>query len=107
MERSFAAEVKQPVPSRVAEGPITAKETVQVQTPTKTEVAYDAKLFDTADAADVAGVEGEAVAVATAGQGAQAALPRTASSVYAVGLAGLLLLALGLAVRRTASVTRT
>jgi hypothetical protein len=97
--QALAAEVKQPVPSRVAEGPITAKETVQVQTPTKTEVAYDAKLFDSADASDVAGVEGEAVAVATAG----AALPKTASPVYAVGLAGLLLLGIGLAFRRSAS----
>ena len=103
--QALAAEAKQPVPSRVAAGPITAKETVQVQTPTKTEVAYDAKLFDSADAADTAGVEGEAVAVATAGQAA--ALPTTASSVYGVGLTGLLLLGLGLAVRKSAHLTRT
>lgn len=101
--QALAAEVKQPVPSRVAQGPITAKEAVQVQTPTKTEVAYDAKLFEPVDAADSAGVEGEAVAVATAGQ---AALPTTASSMYAVGLAGVLLLGLGLAVRKSAYLTR-
>ena len=97
--QTLAAEVKQPVPSRVAEGPITATETVQVQTPAKTEVAYDAKLFEPADAKDVAGVEGEAVAaVATAGQ----QLPRTASSVYGMGLAGLLVLGIGVAFRRMA-----
>ena len=101
--QALAAEVKQPVPSRVAEGPITAKETLQVQTPAKTEVAYDAKLFDPVDAADSAGVEGEAVAVATAGQ----ALPTTASSVYAVGLLGTLLLGVGLAVRKAAYLTRS
>jgi expansin (peptidoglycan-binding protein) len=44
--QALAAEVKQPVPSRVAEGPITANETVQVQTPEKKEVAYTAKTFE-------------------------------------------------------------
>jgi hypothetical protein len=96
--QALAAEVKQPVPSRVAEGPITPKETVQVQTPTKTEVAYDAKIFEPADANDSAGVEGEAVAVAATGQ----QLPTTASSIYVVGLAGLLLLGIGVAFRRMA-----
>jgi hypothetical protein len=102
--QALAAEVKQPVPSRVAEGPITEKETVQVQTPTKTEVAYDAKLFEPADAKDSAGVEGEAVAAApTAGAAAQ--LPKTASSIYGVGVAGLLLLGIGVALRRVAYLT--
>lgn len=95
--QALAAEVKQPVPSRVAEGPITEKEAVQVQTPAKTEVAYDAKIFDAADAKDVAGVEGEAVVASTGQQ-----LPTTASSVYGVGLSGLLLVGIGLAFRRMA-----
>ena len=94
--QALAAEVNQPVPSRVAEGPITATEAVEVQTPQKTQVAYTPKVFEAADAKDTAGVEGEPVQVASAG-GAQ--LPRTASSVYTVGLAGLLLLGIGLALR--------
>ncbi|HEU4691945.1 MAG TPA: hypothetical protein VFS23_26465, partial [Vicinamibacterales bacterium] len=95
--QALAAEVKQPVPSRVSEGPITPTETVQVQTPAKTEVAYDAKLFEPADAKDIAGVEGEAVVASTGQQ-----LPTTASSVYGVGLSGLLLVGIGLAFRRMA-----
>jgi len=98
----LAAEAKQPVPSRAAEGAITSNESVQVQTPTKTEVAYDAKLFEPADVRDSAGVEGEPVQVAAA---AGRTLPRTASSVYTVGLAGLLLLGVGLALSRTAYLT--
>jgi hypothetical protein len=111
--QALAAEVKQPVPSRVAEGPITAKETIQVQTPEKTEVAYNAKVFEPSDVRDTAGVEGEPVQLASAGgaasaapQSARAELPRTASSVYAVGLAGLLLLGVGLALRASAHLTR-
>jgi len=96
----LAAEAKQPVPSRAAEGPVTANETVQVQTPTKTEVAYDAKLFEVRDSA---GVEGEPVQVASAG--AARTLPKTASSMYAVGAAGLLLLGLGFALRGSAYLT--
>ena len=103
--QALAAEVNQPVPSRVAEGPITANETVQVQTPEKKEVAYTAKTFEATDAKDVAGVEGEPVQVAAGGGGAGAQLPRTASSVYTVGLAGLLLLGVGLALRASASLT--
>ena len=76
------------MPSRAAEGPVTANETVQVQTPTKTEVAYDAKLFEPVDVRDSAGVEGEPVQVASAG--AARTLPKTASSMYAMGAAGLL-----------------
>ena len=105
--QALAAEVNQPVPSRVAEGPITATENVQVQTPQKTEVAYNAKAFEATDARDTAGVEGEPVQVAAAGgTQARAELPRTASSVYAVGLAGLLLLGIGLALRAPAYLTR-
>jgi hypothetical protein len=121
--QALAAEVNQPVPSRVAEGPITATETVQVQTPQKTEVAYNAKVFEPTDARDSAGVEGEPVQVAAAGgaaaggagaagaapgagQSARAELPRTASPVYGMGLAGLLLLGVGLAVRASAYLTR-
>jgi hypothetical protein len=99
----LAAEAKQPVPSRAAEGPVTANETVQVQTPTKTEVAYDAKLFEPVDVRDSAGVEGEPVQVASAG--AARTLPKTASSVYAMGAAGLLLLGLGFALRGSAYLT--
>ena len=78
----------------------------QVQTPQKTEVAYTAKTFEATDARDTAGVEGEPVqASAPVGQTARAELPRTASSVYAVGLAGLLLLGLGLALRASAYLT--
>ncbi len=99
----LAAEAKQPVPSRAAEGPVTANETVQVQTPTKTEVAYDAKLFEPVDVRDSAGVEGEPVQVASAS--AARTLPKTASSMYAVGAAGLLLLGLGFALRGSAYLT--
>jgi LPXTG-motif cell wall-anchored protein len=101
--QALAAEIKQPVPSRVAEGPITEKEAVQVQTPAKTEVVYDAKLFEPADAKDTAGVDGEAVGAAAAAGGQQ--LPKTASSIYDVGLAGLLLLGIGVAFRRMAYLT--
>lgn len=96
----LAAEAKQPVPSRAVEGPPTPNETFQVQTPTKTEVPYNARLFEPTDAGDTAGVEGEAVQVASAA--GPTSLPKTASSVYAVGLAGLLLLAVGLAFRGSA-----
>ena len=99
----LAAEAKQPVPSRAAEGPVTANESVQVQTPTKAEVPYDAKLFEPVDVRDSAGVEGEPVQVASAG--AARTLPKTASSIYAVGAAGLLLLGLGLALRGSAYLT--
>lgn len=104
--QALAAEVNQPVPSRVAEGPITANETIQVQTPEKKEVTYNAKVFEPTDARDTAGVEGEPVAAAAApaaaapaAQSARAELPKTASSVYSVGLAGLLLLGVGVGLR--------
>ena len=107
--QALAAEVNQPVPSREAEGPIKATETVQVQTPEKKEVAYNAKVFEPTDARDTAGVDGEPVQVAqvasaNTSQGAPAprTLPHTASPVYAVGLAGVLLLAIGLALRASA-----
>jgi hypothetical protein len=89
---------------RAQEGPIQANETVQVQTPEKTEVAYNAKVFEPADAKDTAGVEGEPVQAAAAPvtQSARAELPHTASSIYTVGLAGLLLLGIGLALRASA-----
>lgn len=99
----LAVETKQPVPSRAVEGPATPTETFQVQTPTKSEVPYNARLFEPTDAADTAGVEGEAVQVASAaGAAGPTSLPKTASSVYAVGLAGLLLLGVGLAFRGSA-----
>ena len=105
--QALAAEVNQPVPSRTAEGPIQATETIQVQTPEKKEVAYTARVFEPTDARDTAGVDGEPVAAAAAPaaapQSARAELPRTASSVYNVGLAGLLLLGLGLALRASRS----
>jgi hypothetical protein len=99
--QTLAVETKQPVPS-VAEGPVTPATPVQIQTPQKTEVAYDAKVFEQNDATDTAGTEGEAVQpVATTGK----ALPKTASNVYGVGLAGLLLLGLGFALRSSAYLT--
>src|SRR3954471_20767811 len=116
--QALAAEVKQPVPSRDAAGPGATHEVVpvqtatraqgrvatpagvQVQTPARTEVPYHPKLFEPLDAGDSAGVEGEAVQLASAAGGAT--LPKTASNVYGVGLAGLLLLGAGLAVRRSA-----
>ena len=104
--QALAAEVNQPVPSRVAEGPITANETIQVQTPEKKEVVYNARVFEPTDARDTAGVDGEPVAAAAApaaaapaSQSARAELPKTASSVYSVGLAGLLLLGVGVGLR--------
>jgi hypothetical protein len=85
--QTLAAEVNQPVPSRAAEGPITANETIQVQTPEKKEVVYNARVFEPTDAKDTAGVDGEPVqAAAAAPQQARAELPKTASSVYSVAL---------------------
>jgi hypothetical protein len=101
--QQLAAEVNQPVPSRSTEGPIKADEPVQVQTPQKTEVAYNAKAFEATDARDTAGVEGEPVQVSQQASAAPAAqLPHTASPLYTVGLAGLLLLGVGLALRASA-----
>jgi hypothetical protein len=103
--QALAAEANQPVPSREAEGPIKADESVHVQTPQKTEVAYNARVFEPTDAKDTAGVDGEPVQVsqvasaAPAGGAPRAELPKTASSLYTVGLAGLLLVGVGLALR--------
>ena len=97
---ALAAEVKQPVPSHEAEVIEPAKPEpvpVKIETPAKQEVAYTPQVFEKEDAADTAGVEGEAVKTAAP---EAAPLPKTASPIYFVGLLGLMLVALSLLVRR-------
>src|SRR3954451_8062604 len=82
----IAAEVHEPVPSHTIETVEPAKAEpveVKIQTPAKEETAYVAQTFDKTDAADTAGVEGEPVKAAAP---AEAALPKTASSIHFVGL---------------------
>ena len=94
----IAVETKQPVPSHTIAEVETKPEPVEVhiQTPEKQEEVYVAQTFDKVDAADTAGVEGEAVKPAT-----EAKLPKTASPIYEFGLLGLILIAFSLLVRRT------
>jgi hypothetical protein len=97
----IAAEVKQPVPSHTAEVVEPQKPEpvpVAIQTPAKQETTYVASAFDKVDAADTAGVEGEAVREPVAA--APQKLPTTASSIHLFGLIGLLLLAVSLLFRR-------
>src|SRR5437763_420525 len=92
----IAREVHQPVPSHEIETVEPAKpEPVEVktQTPAKEETAYTPEVFEKADAADTAGVEGEPVKAAAP---EAAPLPKTASPIYFVGLLGLMLVALSL-----------
>jgi len=105
-----AATVNQPVPSHTVEV-VTVEKVVQVpvyiQTPAKQEVAYDAKTFDKLDAADTAGEDGEAVKTpAPAAAEPAKPLPKTASPVYSLGLAGLMLLGVSMLVRRAAAQLR-
>jgi hypothetical protein len=96
----IAAETHQPVPSHEAETIEPAKPEpvpVKIETPAKQEIAYTPEVFEKADAADTAGVEGEPV------KAAEAPLPKTASPIYFVGLLGLMLLALSLLVRRVSA----
>jgi hypothetical protein len=96
----IAATVNQPVPSHTVEVVETTKYVaipVYIQTPEKKEVAYSAATFTKADSTDTAGDDGEAVKAPAA-----APLPKTASSLPAVGLLGLLLLAVSILVRRAA-----
>jgi hypothetical protein len=96
-----AAATNQPVPSHNLEEVNTtppAEVPVAVQTPAKQEVAYAPTVFEKADAADTAGEDGEAVKAAPS-----ASLPKTASPIYLMGLAGLLLVAISLLTRRFAT----
>src|SRR4051795_11161979 len=96
----IAAEVHEPVPSHTMEKVEPAKPEpggVKIPTTAKEEPAYVAQTFDKTDAADTAGVEGEPVKAAAP---AEAALPKTASSIHFVGLLGLMLVAVSLLVRR-------
>lgn len=104
----IAAEVKQPVPSHTASviEPEKAEPVpVQIQTPTRQETPYTAQTFDKLDATDTAGVEGEAVTepVVTA---AAKELPTTASSIYTIGLLGLMMTVLSLLIRRVSVLAR-
>jgi hypothetical protein len=100
----IAAETKQPVPSHTAEvvePQVAAPVEVKIQTPAKEETVYTAQTFDKVDATDTAGVEGEAVKAPE--PVAAAALPRTASPIYTIGLLGLSLLAVAVLVRRASA----
>jgi hypothetical protein len=61
---------------------------VQVQTPAKAEVAYNAQVFQDVDAKDTAGVDGEAVTSAST----SGALPKTASPLANYAMTGVALL---------------
>ena len=101
----IAAEVKQPVPSHTAaviEPEKTEPVPVTIQTPAKQEVAYAPATFDKVDAADTAGVEGEAVKAPVAAAAAPK-LPTTASSIYTIGLLGLMLTGVSLIIRRVSA----
>src|SRR3954451_16057392 len=102
----IAAEVHEPVPSHTIETVEPAKPEpveVKIQTPAKEETPYVAQTFEKSDAADTAGVEGEAVKapVQTA-----AKLPTTASPIYTIGLLGLLLTAASLLIGRVSAQLR-
>jgi len=101
----IAAAVNQPVPSTtvVVEKTKYVEVPVYIQTPAKQEVAYDASAFEKHDATDTAGDDGEAVKPPAP---AKATLPKTASSLPLVGLAGLLLLAISMLMRRASAQQR-
>ncbi|MEO8592626.1 MAG: hypothetical protein ABI759_04820 [Candidatus Solibacter sp.] len=99
----IAAEVKQPVPSHeveTVEVASTQPVELHIQTPAKVEAPYVAQSFDTVDATDTAGVEGESVKAPATETPAE--LPKTASPIYLVGLLGLALVSASLLVRRVA-----
>jgi hypothetical protein len=93
-----AAVVHQPVPSHQMETVVVEKVRVvevpvYIETPAKQETPYHPEQLAKLDAQDTAGEEGEPVA----------ALPKTASQIYLLGLLGLMFVAASLVVRRTAS----
>jgi LPXTG-motif cell wall-anchored protein len=104
----IAATVNQPVPShemKVVEKTTVEQAPVKIETPAKQETTYTAATFDKHDATDTAGVDGEAVKqpaapAATTTTASADRLPKTASSLQLMGLAGLLLLAISFLLRR-------
>lgn len=97
----MAAVVNQPVPSHtveVIERTKIVQVPVYIQMPAKQEVAYVPATFEKHDSTDTAGTDGEAVKEAVPA----ATLPKTASSLQAIGAMGLLLLAASLLSRRAA-----
>jgi hypothetical protein len=98
--QAIAAETNQPVPSYAA-ADVTKDTAVQIQTPAKTEQAYNAQAFQDVDAKDTAGADGEAV---TASKPA-GALPKTASPLPGYALSGFALLVAAWLFRRAAGAT--
>jgi len=93
--QAIAAAENVPIPSFSEAKPITQESIavpVQVQTPAKQEVPYVAANLQQTDVADKAGTDGEPVQAA--------ALPKTASPIYAYAVAGLLLLGIAFVLRR-------
>lgn len=95
--QALAAETNQPVPSYAA-ADVNKDTAVQIQTPAKTEVAYNAGAFNDVDAKDTAGADGEAVATPSKAGGA---LPKTASPLAGYTLTGFALLIAAWLFRRT------
>ena len=97
--QALAAQTNQPVPSYTAAAADVNKDTaVQIQTPAKTEVAYNAGAFQDVDAKDTAGADGEAVTTPSKAGGA---LPKTASPLAGYTLTGFALLIAAWLFRRT------
>ncbi len=107
----IAAAINQPVPSHsveVIERTKYVQVPVYIVTPAKQETKYEAKAFDTHDAKDSAGEDGEAVKqpAAAAEQSSSApaeTLPKTASPVPFFGVLGVLLLAASWLIRRVSA----
>ena len=100
--QALAAQTNQPVPSYTAKD-INKDTPVQVQTPAKTEVPYNAQVFQDVDAKDTAGADGEPVAsTATSTSGA---LPKTASPLAGYAMTGFALLVAAWLFRRAGIAT--